>query len=79
MISRKTARISAGFLGLLSEGLLLTAYFIETTSRAAILSLMILTGAIMVILLARNRGEAGSSKVMEKSNEIQMSSLSANY
>jgi hypothetical protein len=53
MIARKTARISAGLLGLLSEGLLLTAYFIETTSRPAILSLMILIGVIIVILVAR--------------------------
>jgi hypothetical protein len=53
MIARKTARISAGLLGLVSEGLLSTAYFIETTSRPAILFLMILIGVMMVILVAR--------------------------
>jgi hypothetical protein len=53
MISRKSARISAGLLGLLSEGLFLTAYFIETTSRPAILSSMVLIGVTTLILVAR--------------------------
>ena len=53
MISRQTARSSAGLLGLLSEGLLLTAYLMETTGRAAIVFLLILVGVMTVIVVAR--------------------------
>jgi biopolymer transport protein ExbD len=77
VISRKTARISAGFLGLLSEGLLLTAYIIETTSRAAILSLMILTGAIMLNCGGAEVGERGSSESW-MGEQVWDVSLSAN-
>jgi hypothetical protein len=53
MIPRNTARISAGLLGLFSEGLLLTAYLMEIAGRAAILFLMILIGVTTVIVVAR--------------------------